>query len=116
MLHPPTPYQEQTIVQKKNSIFWVRYKTIYTGLLIYSTIRFRVVLIFVAAVTQDYTTDATHKVYVIIGNSALIKCEIPSFVSDFLSVINWVDNEGIEYFPSVLGKIIMTKICKVVET
>ena len=94
----------------------MRYKTIYTGLLIYSTLRFRVVLIFVAAVTQDYTTDATHKVYVIIGNSALIKCEIPSFVSDFLSVINWVDNEGIEYFPSVLGKIIMTKICKVVET
>ena len=56
------------------------------------------------AVSQDYSTDATHKVYVIIGNSALIKCEIPSFVSDFLSVVSWIDNENTEYFPSALGK------------
>ena len=38
--------------------------------------------------------------YVIIGNSALIKCEIPSFVSDFVNVVSWVDNEGNSILPS----------------
>ena len=56
-----------------------------------------------AVVSQDYSTDADHKVYVIIGNSALIKCQIPSFVADFISVTSWVDNDGIEYFPSNSG-------------
>ena len=54
-------------------------------------------------VSQDYSTDADHKVYVIIGNSALIKCQIPSFVADFISVASWVDNDGVEYFPSNSG-------------
>lgn len=31
------------------------------------------------------------------GNSAIIKCSIPSFVSDFVSVIGWIDEEGKEY-------------------
>ena len=55
-----------------------------------------------AVVSQDYTSGA-HEVYVIIGNSALVKCEIPSFVADFVSVINWVDNNGVEYFPNHIG-------------
>ena len=58
------------------------------------------VVVFFAVVSQDYSTDADHKVYVIIGNSALIKCQIPSFVADFISVTSWVDNDGIEYFPA----------------
>ena len=49
--------------------------------------------------TQDFETG-TSDAYVIIGNAALLKCEIPSFVSDFVSVINWVDNQGDEYFSS----------------
>ena len=57
-------------------------------------------VVFFAVVSQDYSTDADHKVYVIIGNSALIKCQIPSFVADFISVTSWVDNDGIEYFPA----------------
>ena len=56
----------------------------------------------ISVVSQPYSTDA-HKVYVIIGNSALVKCEIPSFVSDFVAVVSWVDNENIEYFPSQQG-------------
>ena len=56
-------------------------------------------------VSQEYTTDADHKVYVIIGNSALIKCQIPSFVADFISVTSWVDSDGIEYFPRNIGTI-----------
>ena len=55
-----------------------------------------------AVVSQDYTSGA-HEVYVIIGNSALVKCEIPSFVADFVSVVSWVDNEGNEFFTSNNG-------------
>lgn len=31
------------------------------------------------------------------GNAAIIKCSIPSFVADFVSVIGWTDEEGKEY-------------------
>ena len=55
-----------------------------------------------AVVSQSYTSGC-HEVYVILGNSALVKCEIPSFVADFVSVTSWVDNEGNEYFPSMMG-------------
>ena len=48
--------------------------------------------------TQDYVTE-THNVYVILGNVALLKCQIPSFVSDFASVESWIDDQGNQYFP-----------------
>ena len=50
-----------------------------------------------AVVSQDYVTRV-HEIDVILGNAGLLKCEIPSFVIDFVSVINWVDNEGGEHF------------------
>ena len=50
-------------------------------------------------VTQDYETHAD-KEYVIRGNSVIMKCEIPSFVADFVSVQAWVDSEGHVYYPS----------------
>ena len=55
-----------------------------------------------SVVAQTYNTYA-HEVHVILGNSALVKCDIPSFVADFVSVISWLDNDGIEYFRSKLG-------------
>ena len=30
---------------------------------------------------------------IIIGNDAIFKCSIPSFVSDFVFVENWIDSE-----------------------
>ena len=50
-------------------------------------------------VTQDYETG-TSDAYVIIGNSALLKCEVPSFVGDFVSIVNWIDSKGNEHFPT----------------
>ena len=38
--------------------------------------------------------------YVIVGNDAILKCKIPSFVADFVSVVSWQDAEGNEYFLS----------------
>ena len=57
----------------------------------------------ISVVVQKYATDPQRQVYVIVGNSALIKCEIPSFVADFVSVVSWVENNGLEYFPNHNG-------------
>ena len=40
------------------------------------------------AVIQMYETDVA-KEYVILGNDAIMKCSIPSFVTDFVSVMGW---------------------------
>ena len=32
---------------------------------------------------------------VMLGNEILLKCDIPSFVSDFVLVDGWVDSEGL---------------------
>ena len=31
---------------------------------------------------------------VIHGNDAILKCSIPSFVADFVSISGWIDSEG----------------------
>ena len=48
--------------------------------------------------------------HVIIGNDVLIKCDIPSFVTDFVSVGSWVDSDGIEYRNNFNGKLIDSEI------
>lgn len=32
--------------------------------------------------------------YVLRGNSAILKCHIPSFVSEYVTVISWIISEG----------------------
>ena len=43
--------------------------------------------------TQIYKTSSIEE-YVIIGNDALMKCIIPSFVTDWVSVVSWEGSEG----------------------
>lgn len=38
--------------------------------------------------------------YVIRGNTAVLKCSIPSFVADYVQVESWLDNAGTVYHPS----------------
>lgn len=38
--------------------------------------------------------------YVMRGNSAILKCTIPSFVADFVNVVSWIDEEGVEIVAS----------------
>ena len=54
-------------------------------------------IIFLLAVNQEFATEALNE-YVIIGNSVLMKCKIPSFVADFVLVESWKDNFDNEYF------------------
>ena len=63
-----------------------------------------------SVVAQEFITEA-HNVHVIIGNSALLKCEIPSFVADFVSVASWVENNGLEYFPNHIGILFFLFFC-----
>lgn len=37
--------------------------------------------------------------YVIKGNTAVLKCNIPSFVADFVGVDAWIGSDGSEYLP-----------------
>lgn len=50
-------------------------------------------------VIQPYEAEADNE-YVIRGNSVVMKCEIPSFVADFVSVTMWQDTEGNNFYPS----------------
>lgn len=43
-------------------------------------------------VTQFYMTEAENE-YVIKGNSAIMKCKIPSFVADFVHIEAWINAE-----------------------
>ena len=43
---------------------------------------------------QEYKAYVNQE-HVISGNDVLFKCDIPSFVADFVSVQSWADNEGV---------------------
>lgn len=57
----------------------------------------------VAALTvvQQFYQSEVNNEYVIRGNSAILKCSIPSFVADFVSVLSWNDENGNIYTSSV---------------
>ena len=46
-----------------------------------------------SVVNQEYMARV-HGEDVIQGNNALVKCSIPSFVADLISVISWEDTAG----------------------
>ncbi|KAB7494489.1 hypothetical protein Anas_07288 [Armadillidium nasatum] len=50
-------------------------------------------------VPQAYIVDVSLS-NVIKGNSALLKCNIPSFVADFVQVSSWVTDKGHTFLPS----------------
>lgn len=50
-------------------------------------------------VQQFYDTDV-NKEYAIRGNSAVLKCQVPSFVADFVTVVSWHTDRGETFFPT----------------
>ena len=58
-----------------------------------------------SVVNQYYEAEVVSE-YVIRGNTAVLKCNIPSFVADFVKVESWVGSEGTVYLPSTdYGKV-----------
>ncbi|XP_050520787.1 cell adhesion molecule Dscam2 isoform X37 [Daktulosphaira vitifoliae] len=51
-----------------------------------------------AAVSQYYEVDV-NKEPVIRGNSVVMKCGIPSFVADYISVLSWHTEKGENFYP-----------------
>ncbi|XP_044595883.1 Down syndrome cell adhesion molecule-like protein Dscam2 isoform X20 [Cotesia glomerata] len=52
-----------------------------------------------AVVVQYYEAEVVSE-YVIRGNAAILKCTIPSFVAEFVSVESWEGSDGSRYKPS----------------
>lgn len=50
-------------------------------------------------IQEPYRSDVGLE-YVIRGNSVVLKCGIPPFIADFVSVISWQDDAG-NIFPSM---------------
>lgn len=50
-------------------------------------------------VNQYYEAEVVSE-YVIKGNTAVLKCNIPSFVADFVKVEAWVGSEGSVFLPT----------------
>lgn len=46
--------------------------------------------------SQFYVTEAENE-YVILGNAAIMKCKIPSFVADFVVIDSWTSDSGQTY-------------------
>lgn len=54
------------------------------------------VLLLLTVVNQFYEAEVVSE-YVIKGNAAVIKCNIPSFVADFVRVDSWHATDGSVY-------------------
>ena len=42
---------------------------------------------------QHYKTGGSEE-YIILGNDAILQCNVPSFMLDFVTIQGWVDSEG----------------------
>ena len=51
------------------------------------------ILLLFPVTSQRYEIDILRE-SIIVGNDAIFKCSIPSFVSDFVSVESWIDSEA----------------------
>lgn len=56
-----------------------------------------VMLIFLTVVVSQQFIVEVHNEHVIRGNSATLRCVIPAFVADFLSVSAWIDSDEGSY-------------------
>lgn len=61
-------------------------------------------------IEEPYRSEVNNE-YVIRGNSVVLKCSIPPFIADFVTVISWQDNIGNTYQPSLIdGKTVIDPI------
>ncbi|XP_054281239.1 cell adhesion molecule Dscam2-like [Macrosteles quadrilineatus] len=56
-----------------------------------------------AVVLQYYELSVQYTKSVIRGNTALLKCSIPSFVKDYITVTSWLQDSSFNIYPSIKG-------------
>ncbi|KAE8740544.1 hypothetical protein FOCC_FOCC013948 [Frankliniella occidentalis] len=54
-------------------------------------------------VLQDYVVQVFYNKNVVRGNTAILKCTIPSFVRDYITVISWLKDDSFNIYPSPKG-------------
>lgn len=55
--------------------------------------------VFLIVIDQKYSVQV-HDEYVIAGNTAVLKCQVPSYVSDYVVVNAWILNNGLHLYPN----------------
>lgn len=51
------------------------------------------------SVVNQYYEAQVYDVFVIKGNTAVFKCQIPSFVSDHVEIVSWQDTDKNMFLP-----------------
>lgn len=51
-------------------------------------------------VVQQFYQARVIDEFVLRGNAALLRCNLPSFVADFVSVEAWISDNGMEILPN----------------
>lgn len=51
------------------------------------------------SVVNQYYEAQVYDVFVIKGNTAVFKCQIPSFVSDHVEIVSWQDTNNNMFLP-----------------
>ena len=66
---------------------------------------------FLSAIVQSYDANVAME-DVLLRNDVLFKCNIPSHISDFITVIGWVDSEGSSHTAAqnAIGKLGQTTV------
>ncbi|KAJ9582820.1 hypothetical protein L9F63_022839, partial [Diploptera punctata] len=54
-------------------------------------------------VLQYYEVQVYYNKNVIRGNTAVLKCTIPSFVREYITVTSWVQDSKFNIYPSIKG-------------
>lgn len=61
----------------------------------------KIAISFSLVIEESYRSEVNNE-YVIRGNSVVLKCNIPPFIADFVTVVSWQDNDGNVYQSSLI--------------
>lgn len=56
-------------------------------------------LLFFSVVKQKYDVQVYDE-YVISGNTAVLRCQVPSYVSEYVMVTSWLQDEVVNIYPN----------------
>ena len=76
-------------------VFFLNFNSVFLHFIVV----FFFIFLLTSVVHQFYQTRVIDE-FVLRGNSATLKCLVPSFVADFIMIESWLDEEGKEIFRS----------------
>lgn len=56
-------------------------------------------MLYYTVIEEPYRSEVNNE-YVIRGNSVVLKCSVPPFIVDFVTVVSWQDESGNVFQPS----------------